>query len=425
MNFALLGFDPFLAGFARFLLRQGPHRLRWACAVGGLKRELNTTHSEIVFLEKWEELVGEPAADAVLVGALPSTAGQNRDEATAASDEIVRRLAQAGKHLLLICPEEFSLMTFYELAMIREETGNVIMPIRCERFHPGFASLCLPGASGEIEALRHVALERCGGTGPERYRSAGEAHWEGSRTLQRTFARDAFLLQHLVGSFTHVTALMAPKPATLDTQTAPGTTGTEPPESLCISMVSDRGFLTTWTAISAPEIHRIARLTITTDNTVRTLEWTDLESSVTQRIEGAEGASTKQLGPWDPAADVLNRFSKAVGGEEQDRDLAEATHCMELIDVAARSLRRGRAIELRHEVSTESDAFKGTMTSVGCGLLGLVLMALVVTAAAEGLGLGWVRYAWYGIIPLLVLFLVIQFLGLVSSSSEDRERKEE
>lgn len=426
MNFALFGFDPVFVELTRALRSHEHHSLRWACDAGPLQRELAAHNREVAFRESWHDLAGEAAIDAVLLAPRHRTkVAQNDDTSATGSEDPARRLAQAGKHLLLARPETLPLMTLYELAMISEETGAVIMPIQWEQLHPAFKNLGSSHVPSPDGRLRHVAFRRSippgslsiAGRQPESRgglsSGAFEPITEADRRLREHFARDALLLRYLTGDFTHVTGLFAPKPRETDRTPAPTNE-----VAVCVSVVGAHGNLSTWTCVSTLAHAPRVQLTLTTDTSVTRLQWTDLRRGLRRSITSAAGRSMKQFGPWNPAEAILNRFRAATEAKTLASDLFDATRCSELTESAVRSLRRGRSVALRHEEQTEASTFKGAMTSVGCGLLGVVLFALMITAAAEGLGLGWVRYAWYGIVPLLVVFLILQLFALVYPRSE-------
>ena len=98
----------------------------------------------------------------------------------------------------------------------------------------------------------------------------------------------------------------------------------------------------------------------------------------------------------------------------------DACRDIELTESIARSLAKGRTIELHDEEHSEHGTFKGTMTSLGCGLLVASLMVLVAAAAP------WRRsqatlffgYAPYLILGVLGVFLVLQSLKLVFPSDD-------
>ena len=91
-------------------------------------------------------------------------------------------------------------------------------------------------------------------------------------------------------------------------------------------------------------------------------------------------------------------------------DLADGTRAMEVSEGVARSLRRGRTVELHYEEISEAGTFKSVMTSVGCLVLFAVLFALPLALAGPALGIGWTIYIAYAIPPILVVFVASQFL---------------
>jgi len=429
MNFALLGHDPLLAGLARNLASDERHRLRWACAIGEFRGELLATIPNIELVDEWESLAGEAALEAVILAAPRPESEPTRTGPEGASDEPVRRLAQAGKHLLVVRPEDLSLVTCYELARICDETGSVVLPISTDLLHPALAPFGNPAEAARVGPVRHVTLQRFLREGPGRDRANGKPILESGDgcnppALLNQFARDVFLLRFVAGEISHVNVL--PSPARSERPpSAPSDAGNDTaPTSLCVSMANRHGTMTTWTAVSSRTIPPGAQLTVKSDRAVTTCHWTDLSAGVDVKIETAQGVHSERFGPWDPAANALDQFVRAVAGPRPCSGLSDATNCIDLADAAGRSMRRGRTVELSQEAQTEAGSFKGTMAAVGCGLLGCVLMALVVTAVAEGLGVGWIHYAWYGIVPLLAVFLVLQLLGLIVPRTENAATRE-
>ncbi len=79
---------------------------------------------------------------------------------------------------------------------------------------------------------------------------------------------------------------------------------------------------------------------------------------------------------------------------------------------AARSLRRGRSVDLHYEEVSEANNFKTVMTSVGCMVLLGCLVALPAALVGPALGIGQTIYIAYAIPPLLVVFALLQALRL-------------
>ena len=80
-----------------------------------------------------------------------------------------------------------------------------------------------------------------------------------------------------------------------------------------------------------------------------------------------------------------------------------------------RSLARGRSIDLHREEFTELGTFKGTMASLGCGLIMVALVVVIVATLVAGVAreFGWTAAgglvdAW----PIIVLLVLGLFLAL-------------
>jgi myo-inositol 2-dehydrogenase/D-chiro-inositol 1-dehydrogenase len=76
-------------------------------------------------------------------------------------------------------------------------------------------------------------------------------------------------------------------------------------------------------------------------------------------------------------------------------------------------LRKGRTIELYFEEYTEESTFKGTMASIGCGLLLLGMFVMGAVAIAEQIGVPYTRLWPYVLAGVLGVFLILQLLMLV------------
>jgi myo-inositol 2-dehydrogenase/D-chiro-inositol 1-dehydrogenase len=91
----------------------------------------------------------------------------------------------------------------------------------------------------------------------------------------------------------------------------------------------------------------------------------------------------------------------------------DACRSVELAETIARSLKRGRTIELHYEDFSEQSTFKGMMTSLGCGLLVAALFIMLLAAVGGRLGLPFARH-WVTLLLLLLgSFLALQALRLV------------
>src|SRR5262249_13271923 len=111
---------------------------------------------------------------------------------------------------------------------------------------------------------------------------------------------------------------------------------------------------------------------------------------------------------------AVAQLELALAGRPSVPTWPDACRDVELSEAIARSLTKGRTIELHDEEHSEHGTFKGTMTSVGCGLLVASLVVLLVAAAlAQITGQSIFGYAPYFILGMLGLFLLVQSLKLV------------
>jgi hypothetical protein len=104
-------------------------------------------------------------------------------------------------------------------------------------------------------------------------------------------------------------------------------------------------------------------------------------------------------------------------------DLTDGTRAMEVAEGVARSLRRGRTVELHYEEISEAGTFKSVMTSLGCLILLAVLVVLPVALAGPALGLRWTIDLAYLIPPLLLLFLLLQLLRFAARGSDTTKKE--
>ena len=106
----------------------------------------------------------------------------------------------------------------------------------------------------------------------------------------------------------------------------------------------------------------------------------------------------------------------------------DAARAIELAETVPRSLAKGRSIELHQEEFSELGTFRGTMASLGCGLVLAALFVLILATLVGGIAResGW---AWgerlAGIWPQVVLavlglFLALQLLPMLVGGATSR-----
>jgi myo-inositol 2-dehydrogenase/D-chiro-inositol 1-dehydrogenase len=96
---------------------------------------------------------------------------------------------------------------------------------------------------------------------------------------------------------------------------------------------------------------------------------------------------------------------------------------MELTEAAARSLRRGRTVDLHYEAISEESTFKSVMTSTGCVMILIALFLVPIALAGPPLGFPWMIYIAYVIPPILVIYVLLQGLRLAVRRPDEAESR--
>jgi predicted dehydrogenase len=387
MKFALLGVDADALELAQWVARSPEHELAWACEVAGAEAQLRAFAPKLQISTFWESLLAGGTADAVIVAR-----GASEEERA----EQLRKLVQAAVPMVLSHPANDSMLICYELDMIRRESGCVMLPYVPYRWHAGvrrLAALIAEGAKSDIGPAEQVVMERAMS---ERTRPA----------VQRQFASDVELLRGLCGDLTSISAL------------APG--GKEAAEyaNLGVQLAGERGLLARW-SVGAVEPAAGARIVLRGAAGKATLDLPDAGQLAELELSFGGKTVRESFPVWSPAAAAIEQLESALAGREAVPTWPDACRDVELAEAIPRSLAKGRTIELHDEEHSEHGTFKGTMTSVGCGLLVASLVVLLVAAAlAKITGQAIFGYAPYFILGMLGLFLVIQSLKLVFPSEE-------
>jgi myo-inositol 2-dehydrogenase/D-chiro-inositol 1-dehydrogenase len=366
MNFLILGDGAEELAWARSIAGRAEHRL-WAAYPG------------------FEEFVGvsEPAD---LDDAL-ATAGVNAVIVGGALEfraEALRRVAATGLPAICLHPPGPSVDAYYEVAMSRHETGAILVPDLPARLHPGAEAIrraVKARALGELRGVRH----ELSGASP------------GNDLAGLLFPRVVDVVRALLGEIEAVTATGDPP-------------GEHPDEDLVVQLrgpAARRGEVRLGTGPPEP-----ARLVAIGSTGTLVLEYDPAFEGPSRVVSrpAAGGEHVEELAPWDPRGAILAVLAAAVTGREVHPNLLDGTRALELTEAALRSLRLGRTIDLQYEEISEASTFKTVMTSLGCLLLFVVLVALPAALIGPALGLGWTIYIAYAIPPLLVAFILLQVL---------------
>lgn len=346
--------------------------------------------------DSWEALIDERSCDAVLVG----TSGWDDERADG-----VRHLVQAGRPLLLAHPLTLSMLLAYELDMIRADTGGTLLPFLPERRHPFIGRLCeaVEGAlvgGGRLGHLESISMVR---RIPERSRDA----------VLSWLARDADLVRLLIGEPQRLSTL-----ASLASEAAYA--------SLTVEFGGESQVPARWQVARGET--PAAELTLIGDGGQIRVTMPDATSGPAvwtwQDSEGSEEAA-----PFDGGRLMLQTLRTALAADDALADpasrppaaWAEAARAIELAETVPRSLARGRAIDLHQEEFSEMGTFKGTMASLGCGLVMVGLLVLVLATVIGGIAhkAGWafgeqLTSVWpFVVLAVLGGFLALQLLPLL------------
>lgn len=368
MNFLILGDGPDELAWARALADHPEHTLGAACP--GLKEFPGLPGGPDL-----DEALARPGIDAVIVGGGPDWRAEG-----------LRRAAAEGLAIIALHPPGPNADPYYQVALSRQETGAIVVPDLPARLHPGVSALEKAlglGGLGVDDERRSVLYE------------AWLAPRDGD-LLGVVFPRVIDVIRRLIGEIEAVNADGDPP-------------GGHPTERLVVQIRGPKSRRAEVRLTIGD--HRPASLAIQGPEGTLALEHDPhfLGPSRLVRHDREEMTST-DIAPWDPKAAILGDLADAVAGSEAAPGLFDGTRAMEVAEAVARSLRRGRTIDLVYEEMSEAGNFKSVMTSLGCGLLLGALALLPIALAGPAFGWDWTIYLAWAIPPLLVLFVLLQTL---------------
>ena len=349
--------------------------------------------------EQWQGLLEEDLCDAVLVG----VDGWNEQRA-----EQVRTLVQAGRLLLVGHPASLSMLWAYELDMILADSTATVIPALAARQHP------------IIQSLRTLIEQSIAGNGPlgsiESLQFERRQPTRNEDSVLASFARDADIIRVLIGDPSRLMALgggdsgwatlavglSGPDQVSVRWHVAKGKT----PE-LSIQLLCEHGRI----CIEIPPEDRGA--------------WKvshQADSEASDPLLNFPSETTD----FQPAKVLLAHLLQTAHGKNKgssERLIPPATwpdaaRTIELAETIPRSVKRGRGIDLHQEEFSELGTFRGTMASLGCGIImaGLFIVFVATLVGGVARAAGWdfgerLASIWpYAILTTLLLFLVLQFL---------------
>jgi predicted dehydrogenase len=373
MKLALLGLDEHMRAVAQAAVQAG-HEIACVVAPQAAPSPWAGLAHQAAMLDTADAVLG--LADAALVAPGP-------EDATLSA---LRPLVQAEMPLLVSHPLFESVLAYYELDAVRQESQSPVIPFLAARWHPAIEALLALCAAGGLGALRQVALER---------RLAEPSR----RTVSRLLAIDADLLQRLSGPLTKVGALAPPGEATRY-------------DALGVQLSGPSGTLVRWSVEADPQPGAVLRVAGTSGRAVLAMPPGD-QPWVLELTQG-DAPTTAQSYPTDRVARrAVETLQRAVDGDAVEPTWSDAIHSAQVVEALHRSLGRGRVVDIRYEEPDEEATFKGLMTSLGCLVLlgSLVLLLAAGGAAAADL----IPRQAVALVPLAALgvFLMLQLLRLV------------
>jgi hypothetical protein len=402
MDLAILGTDADILRLARAAVSQG-HRITWL----GDVRPADTADIRQLApglphrTADWELLLDLSKAEAVLVGR-----GTENNDFRA---EQLKRMATEAVPILAAHPVTDSVLTYYELDMIRRETGGILRHFNRLSGHPALVDLADWVKDGHpvIGKIHQLTCER----------RMDEASRE---NVLAFLARDIELISTLAGDIRRVNAI-GPGAADASFASLQIQITTDGPASLRwsvgarsahgsfleVTLVGEHGTVTLLAGDSATNDHPAWQLTTTTDG---------------QRNE-------QILEPFNAPQMAIEELEAAVTETSADRRAmastwGAATRAMEVVDAVNLSLEKGRTIDVFQQQLTEQLAFRGAMAAMGCGLLlvgFLVIVFITLLGGAEGAAGRRVLPSWpIVLLCVLAFFLLLQAVPLLASKSKTR-----
>lgn len=400
MRIALLGIDANTLALAAEIARDGRHELVIVADGGSELGKLHAIVPQLRSSDDWRQVLNGQAVEATFVAA---------DQPSARVDQL-RHLLQAEMPVLVSHPLGSSMLDCYELDMIRRETGNVIIPYLPARHHPATAELERILDEGESSSIGVVEQIAC-----ERFLAKRDR-----ATVFRHFAQDVDLLQLFAGQASKLHAHGA-------------TGGKEGPyANLAVQISGESALVGRW-SVAPIELEPGAKLTLVGSRGKATL-WMP-EQHKPWRLEVYQGGQTtsRDIEAEPTPAMALDQLAAAIAGAEVHPDWTEASRCVELAETIDRSLARGRTIDLHREEFSDIGTFKGTMASIGCGLLLAAMVIIFLAAALRTIAVdaGFHRLAnvlglWpYALLAVLGIYLVLQFLVFIGKSPDRRTQADD
>jgi len=354
MQFSLLGLDDDTFELARRIASSSRHALIAAIRCEARRDDLAGWAPQLVFDDSWESLLAASNVDAVIVAASdPRALADPVLSAEALLEDQLRKLVQAAIPIVVSHPICDTLMA-YELEMMRQESGGLIVPYSPGRNHPavrGLAEYVNEPERSPVGRIEQVIFER---QLADRRREA----------VLRQFRRDAAWIVPFIGD--------------VDSVNAAGGAGGDDYARLNVTLAGTTGVSARW-QVQPDLAGQVDSVTLVGGHGKLTW-WCGLTGPASIEVNGV----AQELAQAAPG-DVIDELADVLDSGSADRaDWTGACRDLDLGDQVAASVRRKRTIELRRDDKPEEHAFKGIMAAGGCLLLAVALFALLLFATLDG-----------------------------------------
>lgn len=342
--------------------------------------------------EGWQALLDRRLCRAVIVGHGKATPAERQEQ--------LSLLVKSGVPVLTTFPLVDSVLSYYEIDMVRSESGALLRHYNplVEGLEPGVSWLQSDGE--DVGRIEQVRLER-----PLADRSR--------ENVLRHFARDVAILESVAGRFNRLGAHGSGE----DSATYAG---------LSVQLIGKEQIPVQWSVRPGSQ-NDLARLVVIAERGEANAAFNSIGQLVGIGLESdGDATESSSILSANPAESAIENFEQALDRGGEHSTWGQALHCMELADTIEISLRRGRMIDVHAQQLTEELAFKGTMSAIGCGVLLILPPLLLLVGWLAGLaGIPAARSWSYVLLALLSLFLLIQFLpGLISRPPQETEANE-
>lgn len=348
MKFALVGDDPAALELVRAISASQTDHLASATFLSTTELDVLQIAPGVRITPRWDELLADTSLAGVVV------AGGESETLEAA-----KQLAAAGKPLLVVPQAAQGSTFFYELSLVRDDTGVLLMPVLPARADAQIAAVRESIARNDIGKLQYLELTR---------ELPGSAPLLSIAEIDAAMLHDVDLLRWIGGDYNQVTALHFGAGDSGIATASVTLSGGGHPEAV-------------WNVKRSPSksVWEL-KLTGETATIVLTRDAAG-HYSTTMPLANNIAAAPSQT---DRAAAVFDQFKRALETSAA-RDWTDIVRDMEIVEATHRSVRRRRTIDLHFEATSERSLFKTQMTAIGCGVLTFTLFAVIALLIATPL----------------------------------------